>query len=268
VPQLAVVIPPPPEPASHPTPVSPATEPVPPGALAAVTPVTVPKTPESPKIPESQEPPPGEPKKEGETEQPTAEGQAEADKEEEKEEEPPRARTLTILAAVGIGIIATIALVAYMVWDQTNNSFRGADQVTELLNSADKLTGDEFEKVEIKTANLKDWFFLKSDMRWFAVPKEFADTPALGCRVFKFKGDDIAQILVKDEILAKDDKVVLIFVFHPADFGVKIRKGKWIIIDGENWVGDVIAVEDCCFMVAFKGKHSDMQQYQDTKFRK
>ena len=58
------------------------------------------------------------------------------------------------------------------------------------------------------------------------------------------------------------------FLFHPADLAVKMRKGKWVIIDGENWVGDVTAVEDCCFMVAFKGKHSDMQAYQDKKLKK
>ncbi|HXM03681.1 MAG TPA: hypothetical protein VN939_13805, partial [Chthoniobacterales bacterium] len=181
--------------------------------------------------------------------------------EEEKEEEPPRARPVTILAAVSIGLIATIASIAYIVWDQMN-SFSGADQVVELLDSANALTGDEFEAVNTTTSNLKDWFFLKSDMHWFAVPREFADTPTVGCRAFKFKGADIGQIL------AKDDKEVLMFLFHPADLGVKMRKGKWVIVDGENWVGDVTAVDDCCFMVAFKGKHSDMQVYQDKKLKK
>jgi hypothetical protein len=252
---LVVPPPPPPEPASHPTPVSPAAEPVPPATLA------VPEIPESSKFPASQGPPPGEPKKKGETEQPTAQGEVEADKEEEKEEEPPRARPLTILAAVSIGIIATIALIAYIVWDQMN-SFRGADQVAELLDTANALTGDEFEAVSTTTANLKDWFFLKSDMRWFAVPNEFADTKTLGCRVFKFKGTDIG------EILAQSDKEVLMFLFHPSDLSVKIRKGKWTIVDGENWVGGVTGVEDCCFVVAFKGKHTEMQEYLDKKLKK
>jgi hypothetical protein len=187
---------------------------------------------------------------------------AEKEEEEEKEEEPPRARTVTIMAAVGIGIIATIALVAYMVWDQMANGFSGRDQVAELLETANTLSGDEFEAVDTNTANLKDWFFLKSDMHWFAVPKEFADTPTLGCRVSKFKGVDVG------EILAKDDREVLMFLFHPNDLGVKIRKGKWAIVDGENWEGGVTAVDDCCFIVAFKGKHSDMQEYLKKKGKK
>jgi len=211
--------------------------------------------------------PPSEAQEEAKTEQPaapTAEEEAakKEEEEEEKAEEPPRARTVTIMAAVGIGIIATIALVAYMVWDQMTNGFSGRDQVAELLETANTLNGDEFEAVNTTTANLKDWFFLKSDMHWFAVPKEFADTPTLGCRVSKFKGIDVG------EILAKDDKEVLMFLFHPADLGVKIKKGKWAIVDGETWEGGVTAVEDCCFVVAFKGKHSDMQEYLKKKMKK
>src|SRR6201987_1431887 len=206
-------------------------------------------------------------KEESKTEQPAAPGTEEEaakkeEEEEEKAEEPPRARTVTIMAAVGIGIIATIALVAYMIWDQMTNGFSGRDQVAELLETANTLNGDEFEAVNTTTANLKDWFFLKSDMHWFAVPKEFADTPTLGCRVSKFKGIDVG------EILAKDDREVLMFLFHPADLGVKIRKRKWAIVDGENWEGGVSAVEDCCFVVAFKGKHSDMEEYLKKKVKK
>jgi hypothetical protein len=212
---------------------------------------------------------PSEAQEEAKTEQPaasTAEEEAakkeEEEEDEEKAEEPPRARTVTIMAAVGIGIIATIALVAYMVWDQMTNGFSGRDQVAELLETANTLNGDEFEAVNTSTANLKDWFFLKSDMRWFAVPKEFADTPTLGCRVSKFKGIDVG------EILAKDDREVLMFLFHPTDLGVKIKKGKWAIVDGETWEGAVTAVEDCCFIVAFKGKHSDMEEYLKKKVKK
>ena len=221
-----------------------------------------------PEIPAPHQPPPAsETEEEAKTEQPAApaeakEAEAEETEEEEKEEEPPRARTVTIMAAVGIGIIATIALVAYMVWDQMANGFSGRDQVAELLETANTLSGDEFEAVNTTTANLKDWFFLKSDMHWFAVPKEFADTPTLGCRLSKFKGVDIG------EILAKDDREVLMFLFHPADLGVKIKKGKWAIVDGETWEGAVTAVGDCCFVVAFKGKHTDMQEYLNKKMKK
>ena len=251
---------------------APAPEPVPLPIPAAVAPTVIPDA------AKPQGPPPSDTKEESKTDQPAAAPEALADvaqgdgaksaeeaakkEEEEKEEEPPRARTVTIMAAVSIGLIATIALIAYMVWDQMTNGFSGRDQVAELLDSANTLNGDEFEAVSTTTANLKDWFFLKSDMHWFAVPKQFADTPTLGCHVFKFRGADVGQIL------AKDDKEILMFLFHPADLGVKIRKGKWAIVDGENWEGAVTAVEDCCFVVAFKGKHSDMQEYLNKKLKK
>ena len=233
-------------------------KPVPSQNPAARAPTVIPET------PTPHEPQPSETKEEAKTDQPAAAPEAEeaAEKEEEEKEEAPRARPVTILVAVSIGIIATIALIAYMVWDEMTNSFSGRDQVTELIDSANTLNGDEFEPVSTNTANLKDWFFLKSDMRWFAVPKEFADTPTLGYRVSKFKGADIG------EILGKDNKEILMFLFHPADLGVKIRKGKWAIVDGEDWVGGVTAVQDCCFIVAFKGKHSDMQEYLDKKMKK
>jgi len=260
-PAESVEAPPAPEPVSQPVEAPPAPVPAPPPAPlqvpAAVAPTVVPE------IPTPHEPPPSDAKEEAKTEQPSAPPAEEPDKEEEeKEEEPPRARTVTIMAAVGIGLIATIALVAYMVWDQMTNGFSGRDQVAELLETANALNGDEFEAVNTTTANLKDWFFLKSDMHWFAVPKEFADTPTLGCRLSKFQGVDIG------EILAKDDREVLMFLFHPADLGVKIRKGKWAIVDGETWEGAVTAVGDCCFIVAFKGKHSDMQEYLNKKVKK
>jgi hypothetical protein len=246
-----------------PDPVVPPVE-APPIAVSNPVPLQVPAAVAPALGPEILAPPPSVAKEEAKTEQPAAPADAKGApekeaEEEEKEEEPPRARTVTIMAAVSIGIIATIALVAYMVWDQMANGFSGRDQVAELLETANTLSGDEFEAVNTTTANLKDWFFLKSDMHWFAVPKEFADTPTLGCRLSKFKGVDIG------EILAKDDREVLMFLFHPADLGVKIRKGKWAIVDGENWEAGVTAVDDCCFIVAFKGKHGDMQEYLNKK---
>jgi hypothetical protein len=260
-PSESVGVPPAPEPV-----IQPAAAPLAPIPAAAPATLQVPAAIAATVVPETltpPEPPPSEAKEEAKTEQPAAPVAEEpAKEEEEKEEEPPRARAITIIAAVGIGIIATIALVAYMVWDQMTNGFSGRDQVAELLETANTLNGDEFEAVNTSTANLKDWFFLKSDMHWFAVPKEFADIPTLGCRVSKFKGVDVG------EILAKDDKEVLMFLFHPADLGVKIRKGKWAIVDGENWEGAVTAVDDCCFIVAFKGKPSDMREYLHKKVKK
>ncbi len=177
-------------------------------------------------------------------------------KPEEEEEEEPRARPLTIFFAIGVGIIATICLVGYLVWDQMK-SFQGADRITELLDSANGLTGDEFEAVQTNTDSLKDWFLLKN--QHFIVPKEFASTRTIACRVFQFHNADVGQVM------AKDNRELLYFLFDPADLGVKLKNGKWEVVEGERLVGGVTVVEGTCFVVAFRGKHDDMQTYLAKK---
>jgi len=174
----------------------------------------------------------------------------------EEEEEEPHARPLTIFFAIGVGIIATICLVGYLVWDQMS-SFQGADRITELLDSANGLTGDEFEAVQTTTESLKDWFLLKN--QHFTVPKEFASTRTIACRVFQFHNADVGQVM------AKDNRELLYFLFDPADLGVKLKNGKWEVVEGERLVGGVTVAEGTCFIVAFRGKHDDMQTYLAKK---
>jgi hypothetical protein len=176
--------------------------------------------------------------------------------EEEEEEEEPRARPLTIFFAIGVGLIATICLVGYLLWDQMN-SFQGTDRITELLDSANGLTGDEFEAVQTTTDSLKDWFLLKN--QHFTVPKEFASTRTIACRVFQFHNADVGQVM------AKDNRELLYFLFDPAELGVKLKKGKWEIVEGERLVAGATVVESTCFVVAFRGKRDEMQTYLAKK---
>ena len=176
--------------------------------------------------------------------------------EEEEEEEQPRARPLTIFFAIGVGLIATICLIGYLVWDQMN-SFQGADRIADLLNSANGLTGDEFEAVQTTTDSLKDWFLLKNEH--FTVPKEFNSTRTIACRVFQFHNADVGQVM------AKDSRELLYFLFDPAVLGVKLKAGKWEIVEGERLVGGVTVVEGTCFVVAFRGKHDEMKSFLAKK---
>lgn len=179
---------------------------------------------------------------------------ADAKEEEEEEAQPRHARPRTIFFAVGIGFIATICMLVWAVSDQMH-SFAGSDRVIQLLDSANGLNGNEFEPVEATARDLEDWFFLKHGLEHYAVPKEFADTKTIGCRVFKFNGTDVAQIM------AIGDKEMLFYLFPSADLGVKVRRGKWAIVDGEKWVGGVTAMKDTCFVVAFHGTQDEMKKY-------
>jgi hypothetical protein len=181
-------------------------------------------------------------------------GSEEESEEEEDEEPTKRAPRRTILFAVGVGLVATIGMVIFLISDRLN-SFEGSDHISELLESANSLTGDEFEAVETRAADLQDWFFLKHGLEHCAVPKQFADVKTVGCRVFKFDGADVAQIM------AVTDKELLFYMFQPKDLGIKIRKGKWEIVEADNWVGAATGLNDICFLVAFKGNKDEMKEF-------
>jgi hypothetical protein len=174
--------------------------------------------------------------------------------EEDEEESPKRARPRTIMIAVGVGLVATLCMVIFLISDRMN-SFEGADRIGELLESADNLTGDEFEAVETKAGDLQDWFFLKHGLEHYAVPKQFANIKTVGCRVFKFDGATVAQIM------AVTDKEILLYMFPAHDLGIKLRKGKWEIVEDEKWVGGATGVSDVCFLVAFKGNKDEMKDF-------
>jgi len=111
--------------------------------------------------------------------------------------------------------------------------------------------------VQTNTDSLKDWFLLKN--QHFIVPKEFASTRTIACRVFQFHNADVGQVM------AKDNRELLYFLFDPADLGVKLKNGKWEVVEGERLVGGATVVEGTCCVVAFRGKHDDMQTYLAKK---
>jgi hypothetical protein len=191
-----------------------------------------------------------------------SEAQAKEEEVEQEDEEEPtrRARPRTILFAVGVGLIATVCMVIFLISDRLN-SFEGADRISDLLESANNLTGDEFESVETNASNLQDWFFLKHGLEHYAVPKQFANIKTVGCRVFKFDGATVAQIM------AVTDKEVLLYMFPSRDLGIKIRKGKWEIVEDEKWVGGVTGIDNTCFLVAFKGTKDEMKEFLSTPAR-
>jgi hypothetical protein len=181
-------------------------------------------------------------------------GGQEEEEDGDTEEPPRRARPRTILLAVGIGLIATVCMVVFVISDRMN-SFDGADRIIELLDAANNVTGDEFEPVETKAGALEDWFFLKHGLEHYAVPKQFANMKTVGCRTFKFNGTTVAQIM------AVGEKEVLFYMFPSDDLDIKVPNGKWEIVEEENWVGGVTGVNDTCFLVAFKGNKDDMKEF-------
>jgi hypothetical protein len=199
--------------------------------------------------------------KESDPEKPKSQTSASVSDDEEREDQenaPRRARPRTILLAVGVGLLATICMVIFLISDRLN-TFDGADQITQLLDTANNLTGDEFEPVATNAGDLEDWFFLKHGLEHYAVPKPFAGVKTVGCRVFKFNGATVAQIM------AVADREILLYMFPSDDLGIKVRNGKWETVEGESWVGAVTGMNETCFLVAFKGNKSDMKAFLARK---
>jgi hypothetical protein len=49
--------------------------------------------------------------------------------------------------------------------------------------------------------------------------------------------------------------------------GIKIRKGKWEIVEDEKWVGGATGNNDSCFLVAFKGNKDEMKEFLSNLVR-
>jgi hypothetical protein len=180
---------------------------------------------------------------------------SQADVDKDDEDEPPRrARPRTILIAVGVGIVATIVLLVFVITDRLT-TFEGADRISDLLDSANNLNGDEFEPVETTAGDLEDWFFLKHGLEHYAVPKQFADLKTVGCRIFKFNGATVAQIE------AISERKLLLYLFPADDLGIKVGNRHWEIVEADNWVGGLTGANDTCFVVAFQGTKGEMKEF-------
>ncbi|MBV9997684.1 MAG: hypothetical protein JO015_01095 [Verrucomicrobia bacterium] len=177
-----------------------------------------------------------------------------------EEEKLRHARLLTILIAIGIGLTGTIAI-GWFIISERMSSFTGSERVSELLDTANSLNGDEFEPVNASAKDVEDYFFLKHGLEHYSVPKELANLKAIGCRVAKFDGVDVAEIMVVDA------KEMLLFLFPPAQLGVKIKPGRWEIIQGEYWVGGLNGDKEMCCLLAFRGTRDEMKAFLHSEVK-
>jgi hypothetical protein len=193
---------------------------------------------------------PGVPEQPDSTSEGTTSDSSDAAKEESESRKAPR-RTIAI--AVGIGLLATCAMIVWIVFDQMN-SFTGSEQIVQLLDSANTLKGDEFEAVDAAATDVEDWFFLKHGLEHLSVPPQFKDARTVGCRVFKFNGAAIGQVM------AVNPTEMLFYLFPADQVGVKVHDGEWRIVENDRWVGAITGVKNTAFLVAIRGKRQDMEK--------
>jgi hypothetical protein len=174
------------------------------------------------------------------------------EEEDDDETEKHRAKPRTIMIAVGIGLLATIAMIGFLVYEQMTG-FTGKDQVISLLDSADGLSESQFEKVQMDAKDLEDYFFLKHNLDHITVPKEFIKVHALGCRVFNYNGSEVAQVE------ATGEKPFLFYIFHSADLGIRVKHNKWAIVQGEKLIGAVTTFDNVGCILAYQGSEKDLR---------
>ncbi len=136
--------------------------------------------------------------------------------------------------------------------------FPGKEKAAALVEINDDMTGMELEPKSAEIGNLEDWFFSKYGFEDFYVPPALASYKTVGARVFKQDGVPVAQ-------LAVEKNHMICYMFRAEDLGVKIAPDdKWRVFVDDEWVAAVQQHEEACFMIAFRGKRSEMNAFLAT----
>lgn len=154
--------------------------------------------------------------------------------------------------SVGLAILVVIGVLCYSTYNRMNR-FDGQDQVMDLMESTDEMSGVELEPKVAPLGNLGDYLFSKYAFENYRIPSEFSAFKTVGCRVFKKNGARIAQIAVERDNL-------IFFVFQAQDFGVKLRsRDGWRCFEQGDWAGAMRVNEGTCVMIALRGDKDDIQ---------
>ncbi|MDB6172231.1 MAG: hypothetical protein JWL59_1542 [Chthoniobacteraceae bacterium] len=153
-------------------------------------------------------------------------------------------------------VAGLLIILGFLVWLELDRraSFPGRESVEKMVSVARDMSGVELEPTRALAGDLGDSFYMRG-FEGFRLPPELARMQAAGTRVFKQNGRPIAQ-------LALDPHNALLYVFHPADFGVDSgRKKRWKIITREGWVAAIRESKGVCTVIAFRGERSEMELF-------
>lgn len=157
-----------------------------------------------------------------------------------------------VLTAI-LGLILLAGVIGFFVKERMEN-FPGRERVEGLLGTAAKMTGMELESVETTTSQLGDWLYMRGYEGYAGLP-EVADLPVVGSRVFHYDGRMVAQAAI-------DQHESLLYEFHASEFGVQLpADGGWQMLTRDEWVGAIRQQGDRCFLLAFRGSKSEMQEF-------
>jgi hypothetical protein len=165
-----------------------------------------------------------------------------------------------VFASIFVGLAVLVGLLVHFGMEKMSH-FPGKENVVEMIESDDSLTGNDFERIETPAGNLGDWFMLHSLDR-YDVPPEFAQLKTAGCRIFKQDGHPVAQIALPKP---GAEVPVLFHIFRAADFGVEPAPQQWVIFEERfgksQWVAAVRGYGENCLVIAFRGEKPEMEKF-------
>ncbi len=171
----------------------------------------------------------------------------------------PRLRSILrqpAVLSIGLALLVVLGVVVYSAVRKIDD-FPGKETVMDMIDETDAMTGTELEAIApIEAEKLQDWFLLKG-FEGFTLPPELAKAKIVGGRVFKRKGQPVAQ-------LAMDLNNALLLVFPLADEKLTFNSPSWQIFQQGEWAvaarGDGVS----CYIVSFIGDSEEMIGFLHT----
>jgi len=152
-------------------------------------------------------------------------------------------------------VLVVIGVLAY-VWHDMEQNFQGKDSVEKMVDAIDAMSPKGMEPKSAQAGDLEDWFFSKGYEDFRMLP-EFAAMKTTGSRFFKLNTYPVAQI-------ALENRGALLNIFHSGDFDVQLDPPeRWRLFQDGDWAVAIRDDSGTSFMVMFRGKRSDMQDFID-----
>ncbi|HWB60417.1 MAG TPA: hypothetical protein VG733_13055 [Chthoniobacteraceae bacterium] len=160
------------------------------------------------------------------------------------------------------GAVAVVVVIGVLIWalQDMKENFPGRDSVEKMVDTASQLNSKTLEPKTAQAGELGDWFFSKG-YEDFRILPQFAAQNAAGARIFKFKQDDRAVDHAVAQITFADHNAVL-NIFHLGDFDIQLDPPeRWRVFEQNDYAVAIRADTGTGFMVMFKGRKSDMEDY-------
>jgi hypothetical protein len=159
-----------------------------------------------------------------------------------------------------LGVVVIAGIIVFFVIDRMEK-FPGRELVENMLGAAGRMNPKELDPVSNTTGQLGDWFYMRG-YDGYEAPPELAALPVVASRVFRVDGQTVAQSAIGNGDTANPGVRCLLFQFHASEFGVQLpAEQDWKVLTRDEWVGAIRQHGDHCFLVAFRGTKTDMQEF-------